>query len=68
MHSSSLSVAEIRRWSDKLWTHNLEVFNLMGFKNVNSYYWVTDIYNHQMAIPNYLTGRQLNLKVMVDLK
>jgi len=47
---------------------NLEVFNLMGFKNVNSYYWVTDIYNHQMAVPNYLTGRQLNLKVMVDLK
>ncbi|HEY5507952.1 MAG TPA: TonB-dependent receptor, partial [Paludibacter sp.] len=36
---------------------NLEVFNLMGFKNVNSYYWVTDIYNHQMAVPNYLTGR-----------
>ncbi|MBV5280950.1 MAG: TonB-dependent receptor [Paludibacter sp.] len=47
---------------------NFEVFNLMGFKNVNSYYWVTDIYNHQMAVPNYLTGRQLNLKVMVDLK
>jgi len=47
---------------------NLEVFNLMGFKNVNSYYWVTDIYNLQMAVPNYLTGRQLNLKVMVDLK
>jgi len=47
---------------------NVEVFNLLDFKNVNSYYWVTDISNHQLAVPNYLTGRQLNLKVMVDLK
>ena len=47
---------------------NVEVFNLLDFQNVNSYYWVTDISNHQLAVPNYLTGRQLNLKVMVDLK
>jgi len=47
---------------------NVEVFNLLDFKNVNSYYWVTDISNHKLAVPNYLTGRQLNLKVMVDLK
>lgn len=47
---------------------NLEVFNLMNFKNVNSHYWVTDIYSHQYAVPNYLTGRQLNLKLMVDFK
>jgi len=47
---------------------NFEVFNLLDFKNVNSYYWVSDIYNQQMAVPNYLTGRQYNLKLMVDLK
>jgi len=47
---------------------NVEVFNLLGFQNVNSYYWVTDIYGRQMAVPNYLTGRQFNLKIMVDLK
>ena len=47
---------------------NVEVFNLLDFQNVNSYYWVTDISNHKLAVPNYLTGRQLNLKVMVDLK
>jgi len=47
---------------------NLEVFNLLDFKNVNSYYWVTDIYGQQLATPNYLTGRQLNLKLIVDLK
>ncbi len=47
---------------------NVEVFNLMNFKNVNSHYWVTDIYSHQYAVPNYLTGRQFNLKLMVDFK
>jgi hypothetical protein len=47
---------------------NLELFNLMDFKNVNSYYWVTDIYNQQLAVPNYLTGRQFNIKLIVDFK
>lgn len=47
---------------------NLEVFNLLDFQNVNSYYWVTDVYGQQMATPNYLTGRQFNVKIMVDLK
>lgn len=51
----------------KIW-FNVELFNLLGFKNVNSYYWVTDIYNQQLAVPNYLTGRQINLKIMVDFK
>ncbi len=44
----------------------VEVLNLFGFNNVNSYYWVTDIYNQQYAVPNYLTGRQLNLKFQLD--
>lgn len=47
---------------------NVEVFNLLDFKNVNSHYWVTDIYSNQYAVPNYLTGRQLNLKLMIDFK
>ena len=47
---------------------NVEVFNLLDIKNVNSYYWITDVHNQQLAVPNYLTGRQLNLKIMVDLK
>ncbi|MDD3320828.1 MAG: carboxypeptidase-like regulatory domain-containing protein [Paludibacter sp.] len=52
---------------ESIWL-NLEVFNLLDFKNVNSYYWVTDISGQQLATPNYLTGRQLNVKLMVDLK
>lgn len=45
---------------------SLEVFNLLGVNNVSSYMWVTDVYNIQYAVPNYLTGRQLNLKLIVE--
>ena len=44
----------------------VEVLNVFGFNNVNSYYWVTDIYNQQYAVPNYLTGRQFNVKLQLD--
>ena len=52
----------------KEWTIQFEVFNLVGWKNVNSYFWVSDAYNRQWASPNYLTGRRYNLKVTVDLQ
>lgn len=45
---------------------NLEVFNLLGINNVSSYMWVTDIYNIQYAVPNYLTPRQINLKLIAE--
>lgn len=45
---------------------NFEVFNLLDFKNVNSYYWVTDVYNIQNGVPNYLTSRQYNFKILID--
>lgn len=44
---------------------SLELFNLFNIKNVNSYYWVTDIYNGQYAVPNYLTGFMVNFKISV---
>ena len=44
----------------------VDVFNLLDIKNVSSYYWITDVYNVQYAVPNYLTGRQLNLRLIVD--
>ena len=44
----------------------LDAFNLLGIKNVNSYYWVTDITNTRYAVPNYLTGRQINLQLSVE--
>ena len=48
-----------------LWL-GIDCLNLFGISNVGSYYWVTDISNHQWAVPNYLTGRQINGKVTVD--
>ena len=44
----------------------LDCLNLLGISNVNSYYWITDVTNHQYAVPNYLTGRMLNAKVTID--
>ncbi|MDR1098091.1 MAG: TonB-dependent receptor [Tannerella sp.] len=44
----------------------LDVFNLFDIGNTNSYYWITDVYNEQYAVPNYLTGRQLNFRLSVD--
>ena len=43
-----------------------EVFNLLQFSNTISYIWVTDIDNRRYAIPNYLTPRQINIKLMVN--
>lgn len=43
-----------------------ECLNLLGINNVNSYYWITDVTGQQYAVPNYLTGRQINVKVSVD--
>lgn len=45
----------------------IECLNLLGINNVNSYYWITDVTNMQYAVPNYLTGRQLNLRISADI-
>ncbi|MBO7045276.1 MAG: TonB-dependent receptor [Prevotella sp.] len=49
----------------RVWV-GLDCLNLFGISNVNSYYWVTDVTNRQWAVPNYLTGRQINGKVTVE--
>jgi hypothetical protein len=43
----------------------LEIFNLLGVNNTISYSWVHDINNRYYAVPNYLTNRQINLKLQV---
>ncbi len=48
-----------------LWL-GVDCLNLFGISNVNSYYWVTDVTNHQWAVPNYLTGRQINGKITAE--
>lgn len=44
----------------------VDCLNLLGINNVNSYYWVTDVTNQQYAVPNYLTGRQINVKASFE--
>lgn len=52
-----------------LW-FSAEVFNLFGFNNQASYQWVRTVSNQEgipnmFAVPNYLTGRLLNLRLTV---
>ena len=59
-----------RRWAKpfkNIWL-GLDCFNLLGINNVNSYYWVTDVYDNQFAVPNYLTGRQLNVRLLFEFR
>ena len=55
----------VGRWLRNVWL-GVDAFNVLGINNVNSYYWVTDITNTQYAVPNYLTGRQINVRFSVD--
>lgn len=48
-----------------LWL-GLEVLNLLGNYNVISYSWVNDFENNQYAVPNSLSSRFLNLKVVAN--
>lgn len=44
----------------------IDCFNLFDISNVSSYYWVTDVNNIQYAVPNYLTRRQINVRLSVE--
>ncbi|MDR1557845.1 MAG: TonB-dependent receptor [Tannerellaceae bacterium] len=43
-----------------------DLFNLFDILNTNSYLWITDVHDRQYPVPNYLTGRRLNLRLIVD--
>ncbi len=42
---------------------SLEVFNLLQISNTVSYIWVSDVNNRKYGVPNYLTPRQINLRL-----
>ena len=56
----------VRKYIKNIWL-GLDAFNLLDINNVNSYYWVSDVSNNNYAVPNYLTGRQINFRVLVEL-
>ena len=43
-----------------------EVFNLLDINNTVSYLWISDISGRQYAVPNYLTARQINAKLIIN--
>ncbi len=43
-----------------------EIYNLFDINNTISYVWISDIKNQMHAVPNYLTGRRINLKLSVQ--
>jgi hypothetical protein len=47
---------------ESIWL-GLDVFNILGVSNTVSYLWVKDLYNTVYAVPNYLTGRRINLRL-----
>lgn len=66
-------ILENRTYESKLWNTfksmyvSLEVFNLFGTSNTVSYLWVKDIStSREYAVPNYLTGRLLNLRLVCN--
>ena len=53
------------RFTRNTWA-SLEVFNLLKVANEASNTWIKAITNVQYAIPNYLTGRRVNLRIRMD--
>lgn len=54
-----------QRFSDAILS--FEVFNLMGVNNVLSKQWVQDVSGKYYSIPNYLTQRRFNLKLILRI-
>ena len=44
---------------------SMEVFNLLAVNNTISYLWIKDARNVEYGVPNYLTGRRVNAKLVV---
>lgn len=68
---SRVLISEDSKERDNFWRKHiksawigLEVFNLLGVNNTISYIWIQDVEGNRYAVPNYLTNRRVNLKLM----
>lgn len=59
---NGLSNVPDKKGMKSLWV-SFEVFNLLANNNIISYFWVRDYQNRLYAVPEYLTGRRINLKI-----
>ncbi len=57
----------VNRYFESL-TAYAEVFNLLDINNTVSYLWIKDVNNNQYAVPNYLTSRRFNFRIIARIK
>ena len=62
---SSFSQSNPLNYIESMWI-TAEVFNLLQINNTISYMWIKDVQNRMYAVPNYLTSRLINVKLMVN--
>lgn len=55
----------LSKWLGKVQI-GVSCFNLFDMANIDSYYWISDAYNQQYAVPNYLTGRQWDATLSIQ--
>lgn len=67
--SKLISLKSIEEYNDAgLALHSLwitaEIFNLFQRSNTVSYTWIKDVFNTQFAVPNFLSARLLNIRII----
>lgn len=55
----------VAKYFKKMWV-GVEVFNLLQANNVITYEWIADVNGNKYAVPNYLTAREVNFKLMFE--
>jgi hypothetical protein len=70
----SYNLIDTKKEKKTFWNKNfseavisLEIFNVLGINNVLSKQWIQDVEGKYYSIPNYLTARRFNLKLIVRL-
>ncbi len=55
------------KWVGKMGMSNawlsIDIFNLLDINNVIGYSWVKDLQNNRYGVPDYLTGRRINIRL-----
>ncbi len=62
--SSKIFEKKIFKHVKSVWM-GAEIYNLFATNNTISYIWIRDVTNRQYAIPNYLTRRLINLRMII---
>lgn len=52
---------------ESLWA-TIEIFNLFQRQNTVSHYWIKDLQNNQFAVPNFLSARLLNVRLVMKFR